>query len=428
MKGLLYVLLLLLMSCDTSETTDRLLAEVWSKDQNIRQQMTVLTKAVTAEGRMELVDSLMSVCEEVERIDAENMMVVDSILQRGLPKGLSPESYKTIWIVIDHASLDKQEAYLPLIEQMSINGLIDNDEYAILFDRIAMKNNRPQRYGSQSVQFGKVDNLQLYIWPVEDADRLDSLRVSVGMQSIAEYLQQLTTTTGVKARYEPQLSVEQINEAVRNALDYDDYRYQRENGILITEEFRAEGMHKILYQCPHCMAESKMASKGSELYCCECGKRWRLNEDGTLSALSGETEFAYVPNWFLWEREQVKKQIEKGEYHFEDEVEVFSMPRCWKFEKLGAATLSHDAENGFVLKGKYNGAEYYINRRPIDTNSLHIEYDYCYLRPEDCVDISTENDSFYCYPKKQNVVTKLAFATEILYQKQREKALTTVKK
>ena len=212
MKGLLYVLLLLLMSCDTSETTDRLLAEVWSKDQNIRQQMTVLTKAVTAEGRMELVDSLMSVCEEVERIDAENMMVVDSILQRGLPKGLSPESYKTIWIVIDHAPLDKQEAYLPLIEQMSINGLIDNDEYAILFDRIAMKNNRPQRYGSQSVQFGKADNMQLYIWPVEDADRLDSLRVSVGMQSIAEYLQQLTTTTGVEARYEPQLSVEQINE------------------------------------------------------------------------------------------------------------------------------------------------------------------------------------------------------------------------
>ena len=29
---------------------------------------------------------------------------------------------------------------------------------------------------------------------------------------------------------------------------------------------------------------------------------------------------------------------------------------------------------------------------------------------------SIQNDSFYCYPKKQNVVTKLAFATEILYE------------
>jgi hypothetical protein len=31
------------------------------------------------------------------------------------------------------------------------------------------------------------------------------------------------------------------------------------------------------------------------------------------------------------------------------------------------------------------------------------------------VDISTENDSFYCFPEKQNVVTKLAFATEEIF-------------
>jgi hypothetical protein len=37
------------------------------------------------------------------------------------------------------------------------------------------------------------------------------------------------------------------------------------------------------------------------------------------------------------------------------------------------------------------------------------------------VDISTEDDSFYCYPTKQNVITKLAFATEILYQKHSKK-------
>ena len=34
----------------------------------------------------------------------------------------------------------------------------------------------------------------------------------------------------------------------------------------------------------------------------------------------------------------------------------------------------------------------------------------------DCFDISTEKDSFYCYPTKQNVVTKLSFATEELYK------------
>ena len=90
---------------------------------------------------------------------------------------------------------------------------------------------------------------------------------------------------------------------------------------------------------------------------------------------------------------------------------------------MGKAKLSHTPEEGFVLTGEYNGAEYRIQRTPIQTNSLHIEYDYCYIKPFDCVDISTENDSCYCYPKKENVVTKLAFATEILYLQQEAKLL-----
>ena len=218
-----------------------------------------------------------------------------------------------------------------------------------------------------------------------------------------------------------EMSVEEINAAVRKALDYNEYTWQKEQGIRIKESFRAEGMHKILYQCPHCMQESKMASKGTELFCTACGKRWNLNEDGTLSALEGKTEFPHVPDWFRWERTQVEKQIEEGTYSFEDEVEVFSLPRCWRFEKLGMAKLRHDPEEGFILEGHYNGADYRIQRTPLETNSLHIEYDYCYIKPFDCVDISTENDSFYCYPQtKENVVTKLAFATEILYQRKRQ--------
>ncbi len=226
-----------------------------------------------------------------------------------------------------------------------------------------------------------------------------------------------TMTQILTAEQVQSMSVEEINAAVRQALDYDDYRYQKENGILITEPFRAEGLHKVLYQCPHCLTESKMASKGTEIFCTECGKRWNLNEDGTLSALEGETEFSHVPDWFEWEREQVRGQIERGEYSFVDDVEVYSLPRCWRFEKLGAARLTHDPENGFVLEGHHNGSPYRIQRTPIETNSLHIEYDYCYIKPFDCVDISTEKDSFYCYPKKENVVTKLAFATEELYQR-----------
>ena len=214
------------------------------------------------------------------------------------------------------------------------------------------------------------------------------------------------------------MSVDQINERIREALTYNDYEYQQKNGILITEPYRAEGLHKVLYQCPHCHTESKMASKGAEIFCTECGKRWTLNENGTLSANDGETEFTQIPDWFDWEREQVEKQIESGEYSFSDEVEVYSMPRCWKFENLGKARLTHDIENGFVIEGNYNGAPYRVHRHPLQINSLHVEYDWYRIKRDDCIDISTENDSFYCYfMNAENIVTKLGFATEALYRK-----------
>ena len=227
-----------------------------------------------------------------------------------------------------------------------------------------------------------------------------------------------TATQILTAEDVEKMSAEEINEAIKKALTYNDYQYQKENGILIKESYRAEGLHKILYQCPNCLTESMMDSKGTEIFCTHCGKRWELLEDGDLRALEGETEFSHVPDWYLWEREQVVRQIEEGSYSFEDEVEVYSLPRCWKFESLGKGRVVHDPEEGFILTGEYNGESYRIQREPIQMNSLHVEYDYTYIKPLDCFDISTENDSFYCYPvNRKNVLTKLAFATEILYEK-----------
>ncbi len=212
------------------------------------------------------------------------------------------------------------------------------------------------------------------------------------------------------------MTPDQINSAVRYAMQYDEYKWQKEQGIRISEPFRAEGLHKVLYQCPHCMTESKMGSEGSKLFCKACGKVWNMTELGELEAVNGETEFTHIPDWFEWERSQVRRQIEDGSYKFEDKVDVYSLPRCMKFEHLGEATLTHTIEGGFTLKGKYNGEEYKINRTPESMYGVHIEYDYCYIKPFDCIDISTEKDSFYCYPEKNDVITKLSFATEEIYR------------
>ena len=213
------------------------------------------------------------------------------------------------------------------------------------------------------------------------------------------------------------LSVDELNEKLREALDYDEYRYQKENGILIKEPYRAEGLHNILYKCPHCLTEARMSSKGTILRCDACGHEWHMNEDSSLVSLSGETVFSYIPDWFRWERRQVEEEIDRGEYSFSDTVEVHSFPRCYAFIPLGKATLTHDPENGFILTGFYRGKEYRIHRAPLRTIGLHVEYAFSYLKYNECIDISTEDDSYYCIPTKKNMVTKLALATEIIYQK-----------
>ena len=212
MRRFISILGLLLVACGSTKSTDEILAEVREKDQAIRVQMLKLNTAVIVEGRTELIDSLVSVSEEVERIDDENLVIVEDVLQQGLPAGLSADSYNTIWIVIDHASIEKQEEYLPIVEQMSAEGLIPIDKHAILLDRVAMRQKRPQRYGSQVLQFGQANAVKSYVWPVENPMVLDSLRSSVGMSPIADYVNQITETTGIEAIYNPDMTVEEITQ------------------------------------------------------------------------------------------------------------------------------------------------------------------------------------------------------------------------
>lgn len=202
----------LLAACNSHKATDKALAEVWNSDQSIRIQMAELMKAVTTEGRTDLIDSLISVGDEMQRRDSVNMAVVADILQSGVPKGLTKESYKTIWIVIDHSSVDEQVQYLPLVEQMASEKLIEKDDFAVLFDRVALGQNLPQRYGSQTVQFGTPGDMQLYVWPVENPATLDSLRESVGLSPLADYLDQLVEITGIRPQFIPTLTIEELNE------------------------------------------------------------------------------------------------------------------------------------------------------------------------------------------------------------------------
>lgn len=216
------------------------------------------------------------------------------------------------------------------------------------------------------------------------------------------------------------LSADEINGKIEKAFLYDDFAWQKKNGIRITKQDRAEGLHKVLYQCPHCKAEYRMDSKGSELFCKHCGKVWEMTELGELKAKSGETEFAHIPDWYEWERTQVRAEIEEGRYYFCDKAIVRSLPNAEGYIEIGLADFVHDM-NGFTIKGEYNGKPYSMEKSPQSLYSCHIEYEYL-GKFGDCVDLNTLHDTWYCYPQSEHFsVTKIALATEEMYKYYKEK-------
>lgn len=209
----------------------------------------------------------------------------------------------------------------------------------------------------------------------------------------------------------PELSADEIAGRLEANFRYDDFAWQKETGRRITENFRAEKLHKVLYKCPACGEEYTMDSKGCELFCKSCGKRWYMTELGELSAQDGNTEFSHIPSWYEWERECVRAEIEKGSYRFEGRVKVMALPNAEKFRDAGYAVLVHDM-NGFTLTGQ----DYCIKQPPLSTYSVHIEYEYL-GKYGDCIDINTKDDTLYVYPEGEDFsVTKIALATEELYK------------
>ena len=225
-----------------------------------------------------------------------------------------------------------------------------------------------------------------------------------------------STMTGlVSAEEVITLSDVEINARIQEAFIYDDFAWQLENEIAVVYEKRAEGLHKVLYQCPACKTEYRMTSKDNQLVCTHCKKTWSMDEYSRLSADAGETEFSHIPDWYEWQRENVKQEVISGTYSFDGEVRVDSLPNAKRYIDLGKAKLRHDM-NGFVLEGNYQGEDYRLEKSVVSMYSCHIEYNYL-GKHGDCIDINTLTDTLYIYPEGEDFsVTKMALATEELFK------------
>ena len=223
---------------------------------------------------------------------------------------------------------------------------------------------------------------------------------------VSAHVKCIATAEEVKTK-----TVAELDALLDESFSFDNFAWQRDNKISIDVPYRADGLHRILYKCPHCGTENQMEGKGIHLSCHACGKKWEMDEYGQLSALEGETEFPHIPDWYTWERECVRKELEDGTYLLDTDVNISIQVNLDGVCDIGSGHLRHDLD-GFHLTGADGKLDYH--QSPVASHTLYS--DYYWYEIGDVIGIGDNVFSYFCFPKTQVSVSKVRLATEELYK------------
>ena len=116
-----------------------------------------------------------------ERNQARLKAIVDEHGWPTIPK-VGAEASNAAWLLVQHAlDLKFMERCLELMESLP-SGEVKPANIAYQKDRVLMMNGKPQIYGTQFQGTGE----GMHVYPINDAERVDERRASVGLGTFAE--------------------------------------------------------------------------------------------------------------------------------------------------------------------------------------------------------------------------------------------------
>lgn len=127
----------------------------------------------------------------IKEKDSVNLIKIKSLLDKYGWLGtdvIGEQGNSTLFLVIQHSDIATQEKYLPMMREAVKSGRAKGVALALLEDRVALREGKKQIYGSQ---IGRDTEPKLYYAsPLEDPDNVDKRRAEVGLQPLAEYVNQ----------------------------------------------------------------------------------------------------------------------------------------------------------------------------------------------------------------------------------------------
>lgn len=231
-------------------------------------------------------------------------------------------------------------------------------------------------------------------------------------------------------------SEEEIQEKAARVLQYDEYAWQQENKIYLKRN-RANGLHKVLYQCPHCKNKKTlnndmpgnimMTSDEKGIRCKVCNATWNLTTLGELEYSGTENisadkkeiqdnhrndtkELRTIPSWYEWERSCAIAEWNNSNQKFVYSVHVEALPNSKGFIDCGKGTLVFD-QDAFILS--------FADQQLVFPHRIResVQTEYNYKGKGMCIVLSTLDNCYYIYSEDRHFnPTWMQFVGEYLYQ------------
>lgn len=180
---------------DLDKPLASILEAIYQDDQTYRQQVGEVEEKYGRES-----DEMKAHWKLISEKDSVNLIKVKKILdERGWlgPKIIGNEGNSTLFLVIQHADLETQEKYLPMMREAVSKENAKASSLALLEDRVALRKGQKQIYGSQIGRDQETG--EYYVLPLIDPDNVDQRRAKVGLGTIQDYISNWEMTWDVEA-------------------------------------------------------------------------------------------------------------------------------------------------------------------------------------------------------------------------------------
>lgn len=149
------------------------------------------------------------------------------------------------------------------------------------------------------------------------------------------------------------LSSDVVYRRLLGAIDFDDYRWQRNHNVTFRGNHLAEGAELVLYKCPKCMAEFSLRSRDNKLFCLDCDNEAVMNRKLFFEpGKSDSIVYDGFDNWYDFQQESLLTEIHDPDFRITAPTLLqWNEPGKYGYQDMGHGTLTLTRE-AVIYEGK----------------------------------------------------------------------------